>query len=106
MDPAKLQDALDYGTSNLGFAVRVYRRGCLVGEDRAADFNRNSKYESWSMAKSVVSLIFGRAMTMGLVSPDDPVGALVPEADKAHGRVTLRDLLTQTSGLEWNGFRD
>ena len=34
MDATKLQDALDYGTANLGFSVRVYRWGCLVGEDR------------------------------------------------------------------------
>jgi CubicO group peptidase (beta-lactamase class C family) len=106
MDGAKLQDALDYGSTNLGFAVRVYRRGCLVGEDRAANLNRGSKYESWSMAKSVAALMFGRAMTLGLISPDDPVGALVPEADKAHGQITMRDLLTMTSGLKWNGLRD
>jgi CubicO group peptidase (beta-lactamase class C family) len=106
MDAAKLQDALDYGTSNLGFAVRVYRRGCLVGEDRAADANRDRQFESWSMAKSVTSLIFGRAMTMGLISPDDPVGSLVAEADGPHGSVTMRDLLTMTSGLRWNGLRD
>ena len=36
MDAAKLQDAMDYGTSQLSFAVRVYRRGCLVAEDREA----------------------------------------------------------------------
>jgi CubicO group peptidase (beta-lactamase class C family) len=106
MDSAKLQDALDYGTSQLGFALRVYRRGCLVGEDRLADLNRNSTFESWSMAKSVTSLAFGRAMTLGLISPDDPVGSLVPEADGAHGAITARDLLTMTSGLKWNGLRD
>jgi CubicO group peptidase (beta-lactamase class C family) len=106
MDAAKLQGALDYGSANLGFAVRVYRRGCLVGEDRAAALNRNQRFESWSMAKSVTSILFGRAMTMRLVSPDDPVGALLPEADAAHGEITLRHLLTMTSGLRWNGFRD
>jgi CubicO group peptidase (beta-lactamase class C family) len=106
MDAAKLQDALDYGTSNLGFAVRVYRNGCLVGEDRAAPVNRNTTFESWSMAKSVTSLVYGRAMSLGLVSPDDPVGSLVPEADSAHGGLTLLNLLTQSSGLLWNGLRD
>ena len=58
------------------------------------------------MAKSVTSMIFGRAMTLGLMSPDDPVGSLVPEADKAHGEITVHDLLTMTSGLKWNGLRD
>jgi CubicO group peptidase (beta-lactamase class C family) len=106
LDAAKLQDAMDYGSSQSSFAVRVYRHGCLVGEDRLASQNRNSTYESWSMAKSVTALVFGRAMQLGLVSPDDPVGSLVPEADQAHGQITLLDLLTMTSGLHWNGFRD
>jgi CubicO group peptidase (beta-lactamase class C family) len=106
MDAQKLQDAIDYGTTQASYAVRVYRHGCLVGEDRMADANRNQKYESWSMAKSVTSMIFGRAMTLGLMSPDDPVGSLVPEADKAHGAITVQNLLTMTSGLKWNGFRD
>jgi CubicO group peptidase (beta-lactamase class C family) len=106
MDATKLQDAIDYGTANLGFAVRVYRHGCLVGEDRLASLNRNQTFESYSMAKSVTALLFGRAMTLRLISPDDPVGSLVPEADRAHGAITMRDLLTQTSGLKWNGWRD
>ena len=106
MDAAKLQDAMDYGTQNAGFALRVYRHGCLVAEDRLASANRTSTYESWSMAKSVTSLVFGRAMQLGLVSPDDPVGSLVPEADGPHGTITLHDLLTMTSGLQWNGLRD
>ena len=106
MDPAKLQSALDYGSSQASFAIRVYRHGCLVGEDRFAPSNRNQRYESWSMAKSVTSMLFGRAMTLGLISPDDPVGSLVPEADRDHGVISMRDLLTMSSGLEWNGFRD
>jgi CubicO group peptidase (beta-lactamase class C family) len=106
MDAAKLQDAIDYGSTQESFAIRVYRHGCLVGEDRLADQNRYSRYQSWSMAKSVTAMIFGRAMTLGRISPDDPVGSLVPEADKAHGQITVRNLLTMTSGLKWNGFRD
>jgi CubicO group peptidase (beta-lactamase class C family) len=106
MDAAKLQGALDYGSTQASFAVRVYRHGCLVGEDRFAPVNRTQRYESYSMAKSVTSLLFGRAMTLGLISPADPVGALVPEADGPHGTISMLDLLTMTSGLEWNGFRD
>ncbi|MGZ4276358.1 MAG: serine hydrolase domain-containing protein [Solirubrobacteraceae bacterium] len=106
MDAARLQDAIDYGTSQEGFAVRVYRYGCLVGEDRAAAVNSSQQFESWSMAKSVTSLIFGRAMAQGLISPDDPVGSLVPVADAGHGALTERSLLTMTSGVHWNGLRD
>lgn len=106
MDAAKLQSAIDYASQNAAFAVRVYRHGCLVGEDRLAPLNRGSQYESWSLAKSVTALLFGRAMTLGLIHPDDPVGSLIPEADAAHGKVTLRHLLTMTSGVRWNGLRD
>jgi len=106
MDAAKLQDAMDFGSTQLSYAVRVYRHGCLVGEDRLAPVNRTRQYESWSMAKSITSLLFGRGMQQGLVGPDDPVGALVTEADRPHGAVTMRNLLTMTSGWRWNGFRD
>ena len=106
MDGQKLRDALDYGTTQASFAVRVYRHGCLIGEDRAAPQNRTQTSESWSLAKSVTSMVFGRAMTLGLISPDDVVGSLVPEADGPHGQITMRDLLTMSSGLRWNGFRD
>jgi CubicO group peptidase (beta-lactamase class C family) len=106
MDADKLADAMDYGTANLSFAVRVYRRGCLVGEDRLASENRDERYESWSLAKSVTAMVFGRAMTLGLISPDDVVGGLVTEADSPHGKIRMQDLLTMTSGLKWNGLRD
>ena len=106
MDAAKLQDAMDYGSSEASFAVRVYRHGCLVGEDRSAAGNREVQYESYSMAKSVTAMVFGRAMTKRLMSTDDPVGSLVTEADGPHGKITAHDLLTMSSGLRWNGFRD
>lgn len=106
MDAAKLQDAVDYASSQATFATRIYRHGCLVFADRLYERNRNAWYESWSMAKSITAMVFGRAMTRGLISPDDPIGALVPEADAAHGAITVRDLLTMTGGMRWNGFRD
>ena len=106
LDAAKLQDAIDYATTQTSYAVRVYRHGCLVGEDRSAAVNRNQTYQSYSMGKSVTSLVFGRAMSLGYISPDDPVGSLVPEADGPHGKITMRDLMTMSSGLHWNGFRD
>ena len=106
MDAEKLQAALDYGSSQQSFAVRVYRHGCLVGEDRAAPANRTQTFQSWSMAKSVTALVFMRAMTQRLISPEDPLGSLITEADRAHGAITMRNLLTMTSGLRWNGFRD
>ena len=106
MDAAKLQDAIDYGTTQSSFAVRVFRYGCLVGEDRGAPANQSQTFQSWSMAKSLTAMTFMRAMTQHLISPEDPLGSLIREADRAHGAITMRNLLTMTSGLHWNGFRD
>ena len=86
MDAAKLQDAIDYASTQASFAVRVYRHGCLVGEDRASAANDNQTYESYSVSKSLTSLVFGRAMSLGYVSPDDVVGSLVVEADAPQAR--------------------
>ncbi len=107
MDGEKLQAAINFGQQqNSSYAIRVYRNGCRVGEDPLAPASRPARFESWSMAKSMTSLVFGRAMTLGYISPDDPLGSLIPEADQAHGEITMLQLLTMTSGLEWNGFRD
>ena len=106
MDGAKLQEAVDYAATQAAYAIRIYRHGCLVAADRTLPLTQEAWYESWSMAKSITALAFGRAMTLGLISADDPVGSLIPEADAAHGAITLRQLLEMTSGLRWNGFRD
>jgi CubicO group peptidase (beta-lactamase class C family) len=106
MDPAKVRAAIDYGTVNAGFAVRVYRHGCLVGEDSVNPESRSGRSESWSLAKSVTAMVFGRAMTQDLVSRHDRIGGLITEADRPHGAVSLEQLLRMTSGLQWNGFRD
>jgi CubicO group peptidase (beta-lactamase class C family) len=106
MDGSKLQAAIDYGSTQSSFAIRVYRYGCLVGEDRGAPASDTQTYQSWSMAKSVTAMTFMRAMTKRLISPEDPLGSLITEADRAHGKITMRHLLTMTGGLRWNGFRD
>jgi CubicO group peptidase (beta-lactamase class C family) len=106
LDEQALRDALEFAAPDGSAAAAVYRYGCLAGTDRHAPSSRGRHYESWSMAKSVVSLAAGRAMTLGLLSPNDRVGGLVPEADRAHGAVTVRQLLEMTSGLHWNFFRD
>lgn len=43
-------------------------------------------------------MLMGRAWTQGLISPSDPVGSLFPEADYAHGKISVGNLATMTSG--------
>lgn len=84
----------------------IIRHGCLAGISDNGRANYNTPAESWSMSKSIVSMAAMRAMTLGLLSPDDRVGALLPQADLAHGAITVRQLLTMTSGLHWNLLGD
>jgi len=99
-NPQKLQDAVNYATLGGSAAVRVYRYGCLVAEDALSPEGRALPTPSNSVAKSITSMLMGRAWTQGLISPADPVGALLPEADYAHGKITVDNLATMTSGNE------
>jgi CubicO group peptidase (beta-lactamase class C family) len=61
---------------------------------------------SMSMAKSVLSALVGVAIGEGrIASVDDPITRYVPELagrDRRFGRITLRHLLTMTSGLRYD----
>lgn len=97
-DNQKLQEAVNYATLTGSAAVRVYRFGCLVAEDALSPEGRALPTPSFSVAKSVTSMLMGRAWTQGLISPSDPVGSLFPEADYAHGKISVGNLATMTSG--------
>ncbi len=62
------------------------------------------RWTSFSMTKSVVSTLVGAALTDGHIrSLDDPLTAYVPEmAGGGYEGVTVRQLLTMTSGVTWN----
>ncbi len=106
MDAGKLKEAVDFAMSDNALAFRVYRHGCLVAENASAPEGTSLQTQSWSMAKGVSSVAFGRAWTLGLISPDDPVGSLYPEADRAHGKIRLRDLLSMAAGNSQAFFHD
>ncbi|MCK9249951.1 MAG: beta-lactamase family protein [Solirubrobacteraceae bacterium] len=82
----------------------VYRYGCKVAETYT--HGSGIAWESWSAAKSVLSLAVGRAVEQGLITLDDRVGALIPEADAAHGDLTVRQIMQMRTGLHWNLARD
>ena len=106
LNRAKLTDALKFADSRLSASAMLIRHGCLAGISPNGQANYFTRQESWSMAKSMVSMAALRAMTLGLLSPDDRVGALIPEADAEHGAITVRQLLEMSSGLHWNLLGD
>jgi len=82
------------------------------GEVRFEHYNFGRRPEmrmtSWSMAKSVTSLLFGIALDRGLVRDlDDTAGDYVPSLrGTLHGSIKLRHLLNMSSGAEVEHARD
>jgi CubicO group peptidase (beta-lactamase class C family) len=100
--PAASDDLLRRtGTSS--FLVVHHDR--LVDERYFDGADRRARQTSFSVAKSIVSTLVGIAIDEGLVgSVEDPVTRYLPELaarDPRFGRVTLRDLLTMSSGLRY-----
>lgn len=85
--------------SGLGLIVLV--DGKVVHEHYAKGITPTSVTQSLSLNKSVTSLMTGVALGDGtLKSIDDPVAPLLPEwSDAARGKITLRHLLSMSSGL-------
>ena len=69
--------------------------------------NDDRAVRAFSITKSVTSLLIGIAQDDGLLSIDDRVADFVPAwRDTASSAVTIRDLLTNTSGREWDSRID
>ncbi len=89
-------------------AVLVSRRGELVAE-RYYGTSATEYHDVWSVTKSVTSTLVGIALRKGqLRSVDQTLAELLPQFRQtmapASGQVTLRQLLTMTSG--WTGEWD
>ena len=106
MDTRKLGAAMDWATQHASLSTLVVRHGCIAGWTRLDRTTSEVALDGWSMTKSVTSMVVGRAVTMGLFDINAPLPTYIPEADSAHGRLTARDLLTMSSGLHHNWFRD
>ena len=79
------------------------RRGARLGN---VTFDQSTLHDLRSVTKSVTGTLLGLAMATGVVKADESVFGIFPEyADLATGtkaRLTIADLLTMRSGLEWD----
>jgi len=88
-------------------SLLVQRDGVLVAEEYFHGSSTDSLDQAWSVTKSVMSILTGIALEKGyLASLDQTIsGFLAPIADSVpedKGRITIRQLLTMTSGLQWH----
>ena len=81
-------------------AVLVLRGGRIIAERYGEGYDRNTRFVSWSMAKSVTGAMIGLLVSDGRLRLDEsaPVPAWQRPGDP-RGEITLRQLLQMRSGL-------
>lgn len=99
------EDFLNNIEANDGVAFLVAHKGAIVAENYFSDYNDRSKTNSFSMAKSVITLLLGKAIEDGYVNSfDQAITDFIPEfKDKVKGDIpTIGSLSTMTSGYDWD----
>lgn len=110
MDSARLERAYEYASNPAvrNQALLVVKRGYVVAEAYLRGFDAVSQHESYSVAKSFTSALVGIAIERGhLAGTGERVSRFfpawqAPDTEPAKGEMTVRHLLTMTSGLQWN----
>lgn len=93
-----------YMKSQRTAALVIVQDGKLRGEYYGLGFTKEGKWTSFSVAKSLTSTMVGAAVKDGAIrSLEDKVTAYIPDLKgSAYEDVTVRQLLTMTSGVRWN----
>jgi CubicO group peptidase (beta-lactamase class C family) len=84
--------------------VFILQHGKIRMERYALGFSENDRWTSQSVAKSVTSTLVGAAIKDGYIkSIDDYVTTYIPDLrGSGYDKVTIRHLLTMTTGVRWN----
>jgi hypothetical protein len=83
------------------FAFMVVYKGVPVTEAYKPDFNRNTRFLSWSMAKSFLNAFVGILSRDGKLEINKAADIDEWKNDKRN-KITLNDLMQMQSGLKWN----
>jgi len=85
-------------------ALMVLHKGQVRLERYGLGFDSEGRWTSFSVAKSLTSTLVGMAVRDGHIkSMDDKVSNYIPEMKgSAYDDVSIRQLLTMTSGVAWN----
>ena len=91
-------------------ALLMFENNELVYEKYFLTGGENIISGSFSMAKTIVALLAGFALQDGSIKNlDEPISNYIPEwgpgpegQEVPQGKITIRNLLTMTSGLNWN----
>ncbi|MDT8991998.1 serine hydrolase [Curvibacter sp. APW13] len=103
--PLKLPTDVDaYMAAQHSAALLVVHDGKLRLERYGLGFDAAGRWTSFSVAKSFTSTLVGAAVKDGFIkSLDDKVSLYIPDLKgSAYDEVSVRQLLTMTSGVQWN----
>ena len=94
----------DYIRGHNVAGLLVIKDGFVIYERYELGNTPESRWISWSVTKSVTSLLAGAAIRDGYIqSVDEKVSDYLPRLkNSSYDDVTIRDLMQMSSGVEWN----
>jgi CubicO group peptidase (beta-lactamase class C family) len=108
-----LEEMLAFCDNTFLQGIMVVRNGYNVLEEYPdPEFNESSLSDTWSVTKSVISILVGIALDEGYISSlDEAMVSFFPDRtianlDSQKESITLKHLLTMKSGLQWNAYGD
>lgn len=103
LDQTAIDEAIAYATIHGRVSVQIFRHNCRVAAGPLDPLTDGIPNNVFSVTKSVISMIAGIAYDRKLLSLDDAIGKFLPDepgwGDAAHRALTIKELLTETSGL-------
>jgi CubicO group peptidase (beta-lactamase class C family) len=103
--PIKLPLDVDaYMKAQRNAGLIIIQDGKIRFEKYGLDYSKDGRWTSFSVAKSLTSTMVGAAIKDGFIkSLDDKVTVYIPDLKgSAYDDVSVRQLLTMTSGIKWN----
>jgi len=94
----------DYLSDTKATGLIILKNGQIVLERYQYDRKPEMRFRSFSMAKTIISILIGIANQKGLItSLDDPVLKYWPEiSSSAYGQTSIRNMLRMSSGITFN----
>jgi CubicO group peptidase (beta-lactamase class C family) len=85
-------------------ALLILRHGTIVHEEYRNLTDERTRFISFSMAKSITSMLIGIALADGHIhSLDDKIGQYIPELKASgYGDVSIRDVMRMRSGVAYD----
>lgn len=98
------RDLADFFERSDMIGVTVLRNGQIIAETNAHGADAETRFTSWSVAKSFVATLIGMALHEGLIDDlDDTAATYAPQyAGTAYGETSLRHLLMMSAGVDFN----